>query len=350
MTQMMRAAVYYGPKDVRLEEVAVPEVGPTDILLKVKAATTCGTDVKSYYRGHPNLIPPSLFGHEAAGDIVAIGNEVAEFREGMRVVTSNTGPCGECFFCKRGQPNLCEFQRTHLLNGSYAEYLLVGKHIWRQNMFIVPSHVTYSAAALVEPLSCALFGIDESHIQIDDIVVILGAGPIGLFMIQLAKMRGAQVISCEVSAKRLALAREAGADHLIGVNDLKEEVERVRELTPGQRGVDVAIDATGLPEVWEAGIAMVRKGGLFNAFGGAPQGTKISVDTYALHYGHLTIKGVFNTTPRHAELSMDLISRGQISVDLIVSAEWPLDRLVEALEKQKAGDVAKIAICPDLLA
>ena len=164
MSDTMRAAVFYGPKDLRMEERPVPEVGPTDVLMKVRAATTCGTDVKTYFRGHPNMFPPSLFGHEAAGDIVAVGEEVVGIREGMRVATGNTGPCGTCFFCKRGQPNLCEFQRTHLLNGSYADYLLVPQHIWRMNAFEIPDNVSYAAAALVEPLSCVAYGIDQSEI------------------------------------------------------------------------------------------------------------------------------------------------------------------------------------------
>jgi L-iditol 2-dehydrogenase len=348
MPQLMQAAMYYGPKDIRIEQLPVPDVGPNDILIKVRAATTCGTDVKSYFRGHPNLTPPSPFGHEAAGDIVLTGEKVARFRQGSRVAVSNTGPCGECYYCKRAQPNLCEFQRTHLLNGSFAEYLLVPENIWRQNMFLIPEKVSYSAAALVEPLSCALFGIEESRIRIGDTVAILGAGPIGLFMVQLAKMQGAYVIVCEISQKRLALATRAGADQVVGARERDEQVRSVRKLTPDERGADVVIDATGIPEVWETGIEMVRKGGLFNAFGGAPKGTNITVDTYLLHYCHLTLKGVYNTTPRHAEVSLDLIARGQINVDLIISAEWPMPRLVEALEKQKVGEVVKVAIRPDL--
>jgi L-iditol 2-dehydrogenase len=342
----MRAAIYYGPKDIRIEEKPIPMLGPSDILLKVRAATTCGTDVKTYFRGHPNLVPPSLYGHEAAGDIVQVGREVVGFREGMRVAASNTGPCGDCYFCKRGQPNLCEFQRTHLLNGTYAEYVLIPQHIWRQNLFEIPAHVSYAAAALVEPLSCALYGIEESNIRIGDIVAIIGAGPIGLFMTQLAKLQGASVIVCELSQERLAMAQRLGADEVVEVAERDEQIKAVRALTPDERGVDVAIDATGVPAAWEAGIEMLRKGGLFNAFGGAPRGTKIAVDTYLLHYCHLTIKGVYNTTPRHAEVAIDLIKRGQIKTDCIISAEWPLDRLVEALERQKAGEVVKVAIIP----
>lgn len=348
MSDTMRAAMYYGPEDLRIETMPVPEVGPSDILVKVRAATTCGTDVKTYFRGHPNMVPPSRFGHELAGDIVAVGKDVVGFYERMRVASSNTGPCGDCYFCKRGQPNLCEFQRTHLLNGSYAEYLLIPQHIWRQNVFEIPEHISYAAAALIEPLSCVLYGIEESNIRIGDIVAIIGAGPIGLFFTQLAKLEGAYVIVCELSERRLAIAKQSGADEVVGVADRDEQIKAVRALTPNNRGVDVAIDATGIPAVWEAAIEMVRKGGLFNAFGGAPRGTKITVDTYLLHYCHLTIKGVYNTTPRHAEVSMKLIERGEINTDLIISAEWPLDRLVEALEKQKAGEVIKVAIRPDL--
>src|SRR5437868_2616525 len=159
----MRAAVLYGKEDVRLESIPVPAIGPGELLVRVRTALTCGTDVKVFRRGyHAKMInPPALFGHEMAGDIVAVGEGVANFRVGGRVVAANSAPCDQCFFCRRNQSNLC--QDLLFNNGAYAEFIRLPQRIVEKNTYPIPNHLDYKDAALTEPLACVLRGLDESH-------------------------------------------------------------------------------------------------------------------------------------------------------------------------------------------
>ena len=162
MSRKMKAAMYYGIGDVRYEEVDIPEIGPGELLIKVGTALTCGTDVKTYKRGHPLLIKhiPSLFGHEYAGTIEAVGEGVEDFKVGMRVVATNSAPCGECFYCKRDMPNLCTWSKDNLVNGAFAEYIRVPEAIVRWNTHQIPDSLSFRDAAITEPLACVVHGIE----------------------------------------------------------------------------------------------------------------------------------------------------------------------------------------------
>src|SRR3989440_7778881 len=190
----MLAALYYGPGDLRLENCPIPQPGYGEVLVKVAAATTCGTDVKSFLRGHPLLFQhrPTGFGHEVSGIVAAVGKSVSQFSEGDNVVVANSAPCQHCFYCKRELYSLCE--NLLFLNGAYAEYLLVPERIVRQNLYRLAPSTSFAAAALTEPLACALHGIDASNIRQDDTVVILGSGPMGLLLAAIARLRGARII------------------------------------------------------------------------------------------------------------------------------------------------------------
>src|SRR6187399_2170008 len=176
----MQAAVLYGKEDVKVESVAIPKVGPHDVLVRVKAALTCGTDVKVFQRGYHArmIVPPAVFGHELAGDVVAVGDGVTRFSLGQRVVAANSAPCEACYFCRRNQQNLCEDLLFN--NGAYAEYIRIPSRIVERNTYLIPEHVSYQDAALVEPLACVLRGIEESGVRPGDNVAIIGLGPIGL--------------------------------------------------------------------------------------------------------------------------------------------------------------------------
>lgn len=343
----MRAALYYGVGDVRYEETDVPEIGPGEILVRVGAALTCGTDVKTLKRGHPILIrnTPALFGHEYAGVIEDVGAGVERFRRGMRVVATNSAPCGECFFCRRGRPNLCPELKSTLVNGAFAEYIRVPAGVVRWNTHEIPDSLDFKSAALTEPLACVVNGIEEAGIEVGDTVGIIGAGPIGQMLIMLARLRGAsRVIVSDPVAFRRETARRAGADTVI--DPTKEDPVRVvRDETDG-RGADVVIEAVGLPSTWEQAVDMTRDAGTTVLFGGAASGTKFTIDTSRFHYGQLTVKGVFHLTPRNVEQALELIVRRRIDTSVVISGEMPLDRVVEALEMMSAGKSMKIAILP----
>jgi L-iditol 2-dehydrogenase len=347
---MMLAARFYAPLDVRIEEVETPRPGPGEVLVKVGAATTCGTDLKAYRRGHPVLLKtvPSLFGHEVAGTIAEIGPGVERFQPGMRVVVANSAPCNRCFFCLRGRQSLCE--DLLLLNGAYAEYLLVPARIVEQNLWQLPPDLPFASAALTEPLACALHGIEASDIHPGDSVVIIGGGPLGLLLLAVAAMKGARVMLCGRGAERLALARELGAAEIIDAGQLPEladEVAAARALTDGGRGADVVIEAVGDPALWEAAARVVRRGGLVNFFGGCASGTSITLATQPLHYDEITLKGVFHHTPSYFSTALHLIAQRRIPVERLISGAFPLARWHEAFERLLQHQGIKYSILPE---
>lgn len=332
MNQQMTAAVLYGKEDVQIETVDVPEIGRGDVLVRVRAALTCGTDVKVFRRGYHArmIVPPALFGHELGGDIVAMGKDVRGFKMGQRVVAANSAPCGECFYCKHNQENLCEDLLFN--NGAYAEYIRIPERIVRKNMYEVPDHVSYEDAALVEPLACVLRGLEESNVRPGDTVAVIGLGPIGMMFVRLAKaVCDARVIAIGRRPQQLLRASRMGADETVLNCDGADVVGPVHEMTGG-RGADVVIEAVGLPEVWQLAIKLLRRGGVVNFFGGCPDGTLLSLDTNLLHYSELTCKASFHHTPALIRKALELVSRGYVGAKDFVNHSEPLTNLLQVMQ------------------
>jgi L-iditol 2-dehydrogenase len=342
---MMKAAMFYGPENGKVEEVPVPVAGPGELVIKNQVALTCGTDVKTYVRGYPLFKPPYGFGHEAAGVVAQVGEGVVGFQVGDRVVAHNSAPCNVCFYCKQGQHSMCDHITFN--QGAFAEYEKIPAAIVKQNVFHIPDTMDFADAALVEPFSCAVYGIDQIGIEAGDTVVVNGAGPIGLMFVRLAHYRGARVIATDLSDERLALAENMGAAVTINPGQAGNAVEIVRSHTENQRGVDVAIEAVGQTELWEKTINMARKGGKVLLFGGTKAGTAVSIDANLLHYSQLTIKGVFHTTPRHVQIAFDLIKNGMITARDFVGNRYPLDEIEKAILSHKSGKVIKNCIVFD---
>lgn len=344
----MQAAVLYGKEDVRLESVPVPAIGQGELLVRVRAALTCGTDVKVFRRGyHAKMIkPPALFGHEMAGDIVALGEGVSQFRIHDRIAAANSAPCDECFFCRRGQRNLCE--DLLFINGAYAEFMRLPRRIVEKNTYRIPEGLDYKDAALAEPLACVLRGLDETHLQPGDTLAILGLGPIGLMFVRLAKYAyGARVIVIARRIEQVDRALMLGADEGILLGDYSAVVSAVKAHT-GTRGADVVIEATGHPQAWELATQLVRRGGVINFFGGCPAGTRVALDTALLHYSEISCKATFHHTPDYIRRSLDLIAEGKVNASHIVNHEQPLSDLPEILSDlahHRNGQI-KTAIIP----
>ena len=330
MNNHMMAAVLYGKEHLQVEPVAVPTIGSGDILVRVKVALTCGTDVKVFRRGYHArmIVPPAVFGHELAGDIVAVGEGVSRFSVGQRVVAANSAPCMECFYCKRGNENLCEDLLFN--NGAYAEYIRIPARIVERNMHEIPDNVSYKDAALVEPLACVMRGIDETGIQAGDNIAIIGLGPIGLMFVRLAKAYGARVIAIGRRKTQLERAARMGADELIVSGEIDETVQHVRDLTTGH-GADIAVEAVGHPDVWEMAVRLLRRGGVVNFFGGCPNDSRISLDTSLLHYSEITCKASFHHTPAHIRKALDFVRRGVITSADFVNRVEPLTNLLEVM-------------------
>jgi L-iditol 2-dehydrogenase len=326
----MMAAVLYGKENLRVEAVEVPGIGRGELLVRVKAALTCGTDVKVFLRGYHArmIVPPAVFGHELAGDVVAMGEGVQGFRIGQRVVAANSAPCQQCYYCLRGNENLCEDLLFN--NGAYAEYIRIPARIVEKNTYEIPDHIGYKDAALAEPLACVLRGLEETGVRSGDTVAVVGLGPIGLMFVRLAKVHGARVIALGRRPKQLERAERLGADEMISTAGNTDLARAVRDLTHG-RGADIAIEAVGTPATWELAVQLVRRGGTVNFFGGCPSDTRISLDTSLLHYSEIRCLASFHHTPSHVRRALEVINAGYITARDFVKGEEPLANLLEVM-------------------
>ena len=342
----MKAAMLYGVKDLRLEDIPVSTVGAGEVLVKVKAATTCGTDLKIFQRGYVEKVIklPTIFGHEWAGEVVEVGEGLEWPENGMRVRAGNSAPCLHCKMCQKSKYNLCE--NMIWLWGAYAEYVKVPARMVLVNIQEIPNHVSFEEAAITEPLACVLHGVEEARVKLGDIVAIIGAGPIGLLHLLTVKKMGAEkVIVIDLVEERLNFAEKLGADETVNTGKV-DAVERVRQLTGGY-GADIVIEAIGLPSTWEQALKLVRKGGIVLEFGGCPPGTEIKIDTEMLHYGELTVLGTFHTTPLHFRKALNLIASRTIDVRPLVTRKMSLENIKEAFEiLSTSKSEIKIAIKP----
>jgi L-iditol 2-dehydrogenase len=344
----MTAAVLYGREDLKIERVDIPALSDDEVLVRVKVALTCGTDLKVWKQGsHPRMIePPAIFGHELAGIVEAQGRSVnGGIHTGMRVVPSNSAPCNLCLFCRKDHANLCEDLLFN--NGAYAEYIRIPGRIVRQNLLQIPDHVPFVDAAMVEPLACVLRGIEETGIAPGDTTVVVGCGPIGLKFIRILSGRGVRVIALGKRKSQIRAAERLGASAAFEVSMLENPVQTVRRLTEGGRGADSVIEAVGSPATWQWAIQIVRKGGTVNLFGGCPRGSLVQFDPAALHYSEVTIKSTFHHTPRFIREALDSIARGEIRASDFITGEIPLRELPQMFEhmKHRNGEL-KTAVIP----
>ena len=342
----MKSAMLYGVKDLKVEDVEVPKVEAGEVLVKVKAATTCGTDLKIFQRGYVEKVIkfPTIFGHEWAGEVVDVDKGLEWPKKGMHVRAGNSAPCLHCAMCQRGKYNLCE--NMIWLWGAYAEYIKVPARMVLVNMQEIPEGVSFEEAAITEPLACVLHGVEEADVKLGDTVAIIGAGPIGLLhLLTVKKMGATKAIVIDLVNERLDFAQKLGAD--VTINSGKENVEaRIKELTGGY-GADVAIEAIGLPATWEQALRLTRKGGVVLEFGGCPPETEVKVNAEMLHYGELTVMGTFHATPLHFREALNLIATRTIDVRPLVTRKMKLDNINEAFEiLSTSRNEIKIGILP----
>ena len=332
----MTAAVLYGKEDLRVEKVPIPALGDGEALLRVEVALTCGTDLKVWRRGyHARMIfPPAIFGHELAGTVELLGPRVREdLRPGMRVVPSNSAPCTQCSFCRRGKLNLCEDLLFN--NGAYSEYIRIPGRIVENNMLVVPDHVSLRDAALVEPLACVLRGIQEIEAHPEDTVVVIGCGPIGLTFIRVLSRTGVRVIALGSRSSQTEAAGRLGAAAALDVSRITDAVHVVREITEGGYGADSVIEAVGSTTTWQWALQMVRPGGTVNFFGGCPPGECVQLDPALLHYSEITVRSTFHHTPDSFREALRMIARGDIRAFDFVNGEISLRELPQFFERMK---------------
>ncbi len=315
----MRAAVLRGKEDLRIEDVPIPAAGPGELVLRVGAALTCGTDLKVYRRGyHAKMLTlDRLFGHELAGTVVERGQGVTAFAVGDRVLPLNSAPCDQCFFCRNQQQNLCDDLLFN--NGAYAEFIRIPARIVEKNTLRIPEGVRFEDAALTEPLACVIRGLEESGVSFapdagssaGKTAIVLGAGPIGLLFIHAASLAGLRVIAVVKRRDQVATAQHFGAEQVVRISEVPDPIAAARALTPEGRGADIVLEAVATPEAWQWAVQMARKGGMVNLFGGPPSGTTVALDTNLIHYSDLTLKASFHHTPASARRAFDLIVSGR---------------------------------------
>jgi L-iditol 2-dehydrogenase len=341
----VKAAVFYGPGDLRYEEIPVPSPGPGEVLLKVEAALTCGTDVKTLRRGHPVMIPrvPTVFGHELAGTIVAIGRGVRGPREGDRVVAANSAPCGACHLCIAGRPNLCE--DLLFVNGAYGEYIVLPPRLVARNLVRLAPATPAERAAFAEPLACAMLGVERGRIEGGQTVAVVGHGPLGCLLAMVAAARKARVLMVAKPGWRLDRVRPLGLGEIVEAGAGEDIPAAIRALTSG-RGADVVVDATGRPEVWEQGVSAAARGGTVVFFGGCAPGTTISVDTRRAHYEELTLVGAFHHTPDLIRRAVELLESETIAAERLITHRMPLREVRHALDLMARGQALKVEIRP----
>ena len=343
----MKAIQYYGPQNIRYEEVMVKPPEEGEIVVKVMSALTCGTDVKTFRRGHPVLIKniPSGFGHEFAGIVDRVGKNVENVKVGDRVVAANSAPCGECFFCKREEYNLCE--NLDLLNGAYAEYITVPARIVKKNTLILPDDLSFDRAAFCEPLANVVHGVERTGIKEGQTVGIIGIGPIGLMFARLAKLKGAKVIVAGRNPLKLQMADEfAHADEIVDLKKYPNPEKIFLDFTEEQKGLDVAVECVGLPEIWERIFTFVRPGGTVHFFGGCKSGSKVTFDTTKMHYGDIRLMSVFHHTPKYFRQALDYIASGDVEVEKLITKTIGLKDIEWAMNQHIEGKAIKFLVKP----
>ena len=331
---------------MRIEEVEVPRLEPGDVLIRTGAALTCGTDLKVYRRGYhaKMIVPPALFGHELAGTIEALGEGVTGWGPGDRVAAANSGPCGECEFCRQGRESLCD--DLMFWNGAYAEFARIPARVVRQNLVRLPDGLAFEKAAMLEPLACVLRGIEDAAIWPGQAVAVIGVGGIGLMFVALARAHGAQVVAAGRGPHRLEKAAAMGASATVSAN-AGDLAAQLLALSPGGKGFHVVIEAAGTAETAAAAVQVVRKGGTVNLFAGCPAGTELRIDAPRVHYEELRITATFHHTPRSVRGALSLIVSGEIDPSALISAREPLSRLPAVMaEMARGGDGLKTAIVP----
>jgi L-iditol 2-dehydrogenase len=341
----MDAAVLYGKEDLRLERIQIPAAGPGEMIVRVTAALTCGTDLKVYRRGyHARMLkPPIPFGHELAGIVSEVGECVTKFKVGDRVVPLNSAPCDSCYFCLKCQQNLCEDLLFN--NGAYAEYLRIPARIVEKNTLPVPDSVPLEHAALTEPLACVIRGLEECGARRGDSMIVIGAGPIGLMFIHAASLAGVDIIAVVKREDQAASARLFGARQTLRIEPdatAEQVIAAARALTPAGRGADVVIEAVATPATWEWAVAMVRKGGVVNFFGGPPSGTVVALDTNRLHYGDITLKASFHHTPATCRTAFALIAGGRFQCADFITAHAPIADLPGIFQRMLTRSAANL--------
>lgn len=340
----MKQVILKEPGTIELRDIPVPEPSAGEVVIKISAALTCGTDLKAYVRGHTLIPMPGPFGHEYAGTIARTGKGVETFKEGDHVMGVHSAPCLQCPYCRKQIYNLCTSIMVNKALGAFAEYLLLPAPVVHQNLFPKPANISFEEAALLEPFSCVVHPYGKLRLEEIDSALVIGAGPIGLMHLAYMKSKGMKTAVSDFFDERLALAEKMGADRAFSA-DTEATEKAVREMTGGM-GVDLVVECTGQIRAWESAVNYVRRGGSVVLFGGCPAGTTAAFDTHRLHYDELEVLGSFHYSPKDVKDAYHVLAYRLIDLSPLVSGSFPLQDIEKAFMLLEQGRGMKYALKP----
>jgi L-iditol 2-dehydrogenase len=339
----MRVALLVAPRQIELREEPAPVAPPGGIVVRVRAALTDGTDLKTYRRGHPKMPMPTRFGHEFSGDVAVAGDGVTAFKEGDAVMCVHTAPCGTCFWCRASQEELCEDVMPAMILGAYSDLIAVPKRIVERNAFAKPPDVSYVEAAFLEPLSCVVHSVALLDPAPGATVAVIGNGGFGILHALLLERRGVNVLLFGRRDERLRLARE------LGLQSFDTRAGSVRDaigaLTDG-RGADAVIECTGTVEMWESAPSLVRRGGRISFYAGLPGDATVTFLAARLHYDEVQLLAPFHFRPADVRIAYELIASHAFPLPKLISHVYPLAQIATAFEELDAGQGMKMVIEP----
>jgi len=344
----MKAALMYGPNDIRVESIDKPACPEDGLILKIMAVGLCGSDIRNLTTDSRKGNYPFVYGHEIVGVVDEVGSKEEKYSVGQRLFLFPGTYCMECDECISGHSENCENEEVAKLagTGGFAQFIAVkGEKIRRGGIYEIPDDVSFNAASLGEPLTSVFACLENVNVGYPDTLVIIGAGPIGDFMAQLAKIRGAQkVIMIDISQTRLDMAKQFGVDVIINSSEV-DPIQEVLKLTNG-KGADKVISATPANATQAQALYMVRKGGLVVFFGGVPKGSTTALDTNLIHYNNIWIKGHFGASYSQSKRAFQLAISPSFPTEKFITHVLPLDEINHGIELTRSGEAIKVVLHP----
>ena len=350
MPTQMKAAVYENTDMIKILEIPMPVCDGNSVLLKVKACAVCGSDIRIFHSGNPRVKPPAVLGHEIAGEVVEAGRNVTKLKPGDRVAVGADVPCGECAFCKAGIGNNCQinYAMGYQFAGGFAEYVLLNQVVVNYGPIQkLPDHVSFDEGALAEPLGCVLNALELTTVKLNDVVVLIGAGPIGMMLCDVVKVMGAsKVILVNRSVPRLEIARKLDVADVYVCTQDEDAIAKVLDETGGL-GADVIFTANPSPQAQADALHMAKNRAKVNFFGGLPKNNSlVTLDTNIIHYKELFISGAHGAMPIHHSRAVELIASGRIDVRKFITHTFPLDEILSAFQTAEGHAGLRVVVNP----
>jgi len=346
----MKAAIYENLDTMTVREVPMPVCDDNSVLVRVKACAVCGSDIRIFHSGNTRVHPPQILGHEISGEVVEAGKHVSKFKTGDRVAVGADVPCGECAFCRAGIGNNCQinYAMGYQFAGGFAKYVLLNQTVVNYGpVQTLPDNVSFNEAALAEPLGCVLNALDLAPIKLNDVVALIGAGPIGMMLCEVAKAMGAsKVILINRSMPRLEIARKIGVADIYVCSKDEDAIARVLAETGGL-GADVIFTSCPSPQAQADALHMAKNRAKVNFFGGLPKdASKVTLDTNIIHYKELFISGAHGAMPIHHQRAVELIADGRINVKKFITHTFPLDDILAAFKTAEDHNGLRVVVNP----